>query len=101
MNVGLDWLGFFSGLLRACELLEPEYLVLMLKAVKHLSMNATLLEVLQNTNALEILVRILDEHSSGPHSTVSRLNSSPPTLQTPLFRKSPTTFFRHASIFAV
>ena len=38
---------------------------------KHLSMNATLLEVLQNANALEILIRILDEQSSGPHSTVS------------------------------
>ena len=59
------------GLLRACELLEPECLVQMLKAVKHLSMNATLLEVLQNANALEILIRILDEQSSGPHSTVS------------------------------
>ncbi|EKM79117.1 hypothetical protein AGABI1DRAFT_120578 [Agaricus bisporus var. burnettii JB137-S8] len=56
-------------LLRACELLEPECLVLMLKAVKHLSMNATLLEVLQNANAIEILIRILEEHSSGPHST--------------------------------
>ncbi|KAF9483361.1 hypothetical protein BDN70DRAFT_873858 [Pholiota conissans] len=56
-------------LLRACELLEPECLVQMLKAVKHLSMNATLLEVLQNANALEILIRILDEQSSGPHST--------------------------------
>ncbi|KAF8513773.1 hypothetical protein JB92DRAFT_3083136 [Gautieria morchelliformis] len=56
-------------LLRACELLEPDFLVLMLKAVKHLSMNATLLEVLQNANALEILIRILDEQSSGPHST--------------------------------
>ena len=60
-----------SGLLRACELLEPECLVQMLKAVKHLSMNATLLEVLQNANALEILIRILDEQSSGSHSTVS------------------------------
>ncbi|KAG5719270.1 Cytokinesis protein sepH [Termitomyces sp. T112] len=56
-------------LLRACELLEPECLVLMLKAVKHLSMNAPLLEVLQNANAIEILIRILDEQSSGPHST--------------------------------
>lgn len=43
----------------------------MLKAVKHLSMNATLLEVLQNANAIEILVRILEKQSSGPHSTVS------------------------------
>ncbi|KAH8077271.1 kinase-like protein [Cristinia sonorae] len=56
-------------LLRACELLEPQYLVNMLKAVKHLSMNATLLEVLQNANAIEILVKILDEQSTGPHST--------------------------------
>ncbi|KII90830.1 hypothetical protein PLICRDRAFT_107006 [Plicaturopsis crispa FD-325 SS-3] len=56
-------------LLRACELLEPEYLVHMLKAVKHLSMNPNLLDVLQNANAIEILTRILDEQSSGPHST--------------------------------
>ncbi|KAH8987236.1 hypothetical protein EDB86DRAFT_3065770 [Lactarius hatsudake] len=56
-------------LLRACELLEPEYLVHMLKAIKHLSMNAMLLEVLQNANAIEILTRILDEQSLGPHST--------------------------------
>lgn len=57
-------------LLRACELLEPECLVQMLKAVKHLSMNANLLDVLQNANAIEILVRILDEQSTGPHSAV-------------------------------
>ncbi|KAJ7605514.1 hypothetical protein DFH06DRAFT_1067851 [Mycena polygramma] len=56
-------------LLRSCELLEPECLVQMLKAVKHLSMNATLLEVLQNANAIEILVRILEDQSSGPHGT--------------------------------
>jgi len=56
-------------LLRACELLEPEHLVHLLKAVKHLSMNATLLEVLQNANAIEILVKILDEQSTGPYST--------------------------------
>jgi hypothetical protein len=61
------------GLLRACELLEPEYLVQMLKAVKHLSMNATLLEVLQNANAIDILTRLLDEQSSGPYSTVRRV----------------------------
>jgi hypothetical protein len=63
----------FVGLLRACELLEPEYLVQMLKAVKHLSMNATLLEVLQNANAIDILTRLLDEQSSGPYSTVRRV----------------------------
>ncbi|KAF8333555.1 uncharacterized protein EI90DRAFT_3145216 [Cantharellus anzutake] len=46
-------------LLRACELLDPEYIVTMLKAIKHLSMNSTLLDVLQNSNAIEILVQIL------------------------------------------
>ncbi|PPR05399.1 hypothetical protein CVT24_008013 [Panaeolus cyanescens] len=56
-------------LLRACELLEPECLVQMVKAVKHLSMNATLLEVLQNANALEVLIRILEGQSSGPQAT--------------------------------
>lgn len=55
--------------LRACELLDGDHLVQMLKAVKHLSMNATLLDVLQNANAIEILCRILDEQSSGPRST--------------------------------
>ena len=59
------------GLLRACELLEPQYLVNMLKAVKHLSMNANLLEVLQNANALEILIRLLDEQSAGSYSAAS------------------------------
>ncbi|KAK2465312.1 hypothetical protein APHAL10511_002666 [Amanita phalloides] len=55
-------------ILRACELLEPECLVQLLKAVKHLSMNPTLLEVLQNANALDIIIRVLDEQSTGPHS---------------------------------
>ncbi|KAH9042823.1 hypothetical protein EDB84DRAFT_1266690, partial [Lactarius hengduanensis] len=57
-------------LLRACELLEPVYLVHMLKAIGHLSMSmSAVLEVLQNANATEILTRILDEESLGPHST--------------------------------
>jgi hypothetical protein len=68
----------------------------MLKAVKHLSMNATLLEVLQNANVLEILIRILDEQSSGPHSTVS---SFPTTrLRIPMkgfVRKYPIMCFRY------
>ncbi|KIK98973.1 hypothetical protein PAXRUDRAFT_30797 [Paxillus rubicundulus Ve08.2h10] len=56
-------------LMRACELLESDCLVQMLKAVKHLSMSANLLEVLQNANAIEILIKLLDEDSAGPHST--------------------------------
>ncbi|KAH9171626.1 hypothetical protein EDB89DRAFT_2243319 [Lactarius sanguifluus] len=34
-----------------------------------MSMNAVMLEVLQNANAFEILTRIIDEQSLGPHST--------------------------------
>lgn len=56
--------------MRACELSQTDVLVQLLKAVKHLSMSSSLLEVLQNTNALEILVRMLDDHSTGPHATV-------------------------------
>ena len=58
------------GLLRACELLEPDHLVVMLKAVKHLSMNATMLDVLQNVNSIEILVHILEEQTGGMHTAV-------------------------------
>jgi hypothetical protein len=63
--------------MRACEMLEPDCLVLMLKAVKHLSMNPTLLDVLQNANAIEILTKILDEQqATGSHSTVRHGASS-------------------------
>lgn len=37
-------------------------------------MNATLLDVLQNANAIEILVRILADHELGTYSTVSVVN---------------------------
>ena len=66
-----DWPRFASGLMRACEQSRTDVLVQLLKAVKHLSMSASLLETLQNSNALDILVRLLDNHSSGPHATVN------------------------------
>lgn len=89
-----------SGLLRACELLEPQYLVNMLKAVKHLSMNATLLEVLQNANALEILIRLLDEQSSGPYSAASTVHVPFPCSAYSLHRMSLITYSTRVSIFA-
>jgi len=90
------------GLLRACELLEPECLVQMLKAVKHLSMNQTLLDVLQNANAIEILTKILDEQSTGSHSTVSH---GPPVVVVEVVtfsenRKCQITFSRRVIISA-
>ena len=59
------------GLLRGCEILEPEYLATLLKAIKHLSMSQSLLDTLQNANAIEILIRLLEKHNScSPHYTV-------------------------------
>lgn len=83
--------------MRACELLEGDCLVQMLKAVKHLSMNANLLEVLQNANAIEILVKLLDEDRAGPHGTVcSSLDVRVSyRLRTP--RKFPTTCSKPAT----
>ena len=45
----------------------------MLKAIKRLSMNATLLEVLQNANAIEILTRIIDEELRTPQHGTSHV----------------------------
>ena len=79
----------------------------MLKAIKHLSMNATLLEVLQNANAIEILTRILDEQSSGLHSTVRY--KSPFLILCPVYnntyyplsRKCRIIYSRRATTFVV
>ena len=75
----------------------------MLKAVKHLSMNSTLLDVLQNVNAIEILVKTLEEQSSGPHSTVRHpLSPSPRTTQLiTLPRKYLTTSSKQCTTSAV
>jgi hypothetical protein len=77
--------------------------VLMLKAVKHLSMNPTLLEVLQNANAIEILIRILDEQATGPHSAVSSNDWLPVTehILTPSPRKYQITFSKRVIISVV
>ncbi|KIM28334.1 hypothetical protein M408DRAFT_140026 [Serendipita vermifera MAFF 305830] len=56
-------------LLRGCELLEPEYLVMLLKAIRNLSMIPSLLDGLQNANIIEVLVTILAKQTSGPYST--------------------------------
>lgn len=72
----------------------------MLKAVKHLSMNSTLLDVLQNANAIEILVRILDEQSSGPHSTVCVLAVTMMSFTYLESRKCPIISSRPASTSA-
>jgi hypothetical protein len=83
--------------MRACELLEGDCLVQMLKAVKHLSMNANLLEVLQNANAIEILIKLLDEDRAGPHGTVSPSSDVRVSYLLCTPRKFPTTSSKHAT----
>lgn len=61
----------FSGLLKACDLLPRKLLVVAVKAIKHLSTSPQLIEVLQNSNALEVLVGLLGKMMKGAHGNVS------------------------------
>lgn len=54
-------------------MLEPQLLVTALKAIKHLSTSPELIDVLQNSNAIEVLVRLLGQNNKGPHSNVRDL----------------------------
>lgn len=60
-----------AGMLKACDLLPRKLLVTAIKAIKHLSTSPQLIEVLQNSNATEILVRLLAETARGAHCNVS------------------------------
>lgn len=55
-------------LLKACDLLPRKLLVTAIKAIKHLSTSPQLIEVLQNSNAMEILVDLLGKNIKGSHS---------------------------------
>jgi len=48
-------------------------LVTAIKAIKHLSTSPQLIEILQNSNAMEILVGILGKSIKGAHANVSRI----------------------------
>jgi hypothetical protein len=58
------------GLLKACDLLPRKLLVTAIKAIKHLSTSPQLIEVLQNSNAMEILVALLGKSIKGTHANV-------------------------------
>lgn len=53
----------------ACGGLQPAHLITLLRSIKHLSTSTSILDVLQNVNAIEILAEILGAYKSGPHST--------------------------------
>ncbi|WVF69329.1 hypothetical protein IAT40_004105 [Kwoniella sp. CBS 6097] len=55
-------------LLKACDLLPRKLLVTAIKAIKHLSTSPQLIEILQNSNAMEILVGLLGKCIKGAHA---------------------------------
>lgn len=61
----------YPGLLKACDSLPRKLLVTAIKAIKHLSTSPQLIEVLQNSNAMEVLVGLLGKTTRGLHSNVS------------------------------
>jgi hypothetical protein len=61
-----------SGLLRACSSLSSPWLATTVKAVKHLSTSPPLLDVLQNADAIAVLVKVLDENLARSGTNVSR-----------------------------
>lgn len=67
MRIGLT----APGLLKACDLLSRRQLVIAVKAIKHLSTSPQLIEVLQNSNAVETLVGLLGKMMKGAHGNVS------------------------------
>jgi hypothetical protein len=81
--------------------LQPHHLVSLLKSVKHLSMNVALLDVLQQANAIDILVRILKVQDQSAHATVRRLTAHEErVLNKPSFPRShQITYSKHATTF--
>lgn len=57
-----------AGLLKSLDLLPRKLLVTAIKAVKHLATNPKLIEVLQNSNAMEELVELLGKSLKGSYS---------------------------------
>ncbi|KAL1412966.1 Protein kinase of the Mitotic Exit Network [Vanrija albida] len=55
-------------LLKALDLLPRKLLVTAIKAIKHLSTSPQLIEVLQNSNAMEVLVDLLSKSLKGSYS---------------------------------
>lgn len=64
-----------AGLLKACDLLPRKLLVTAIKSIKHLSTSPQLIEVLQNSNAMEILVDLLGKSIKGSHSNVRPISN--------------------------
>lgn len=58
-----------TGFLQACAQLDPESLTYMLKAIKGLTMSPSILDDIENCNAIEVLVRTLAQHHDGPCGT--------------------------------
>ncbi|KAK0564035.1 Protein kinase of the Mitotic Exit Network [Tilletia horrida] len=55
--------------LKACSILKPADLVIMLKVIKNLSMSPSVLDDLQQCNTIDFLTTILTKHYDGEHGT--------------------------------
>jgi hypothetical protein len=49
--------------------LHPTHLIVLLRSIKHLSTSPAILDVLQNVNAIEVLVELLGRYRAGAHDT--------------------------------
>lgn len=82
------------GLLKACDGLPRRLLVTAVKSIKHLSTSPRLIEVLQNSNAMELLVGLLGKSIKGAHANVSSLPRSLRRNSADECRRSVRTSFR-------
>jgi hypothetical protein len=55
--------------------MAPAHQVVMLKFIKNLSMLSSTLETLQNSNAIEVLTKLLDKSRTAPHFKVRAKNT--------------------------
>jgi len=59
-----------AGLVKALDLLQGDLLVTILKTIRGLTMSSKALEVLQNADVIQVLVRIMKDHLHSSYSTV-------------------------------
>jgi hypothetical protein len=62
----------WADLVRSLSVLDVDLLAPILKTIRNITMSPNGLEVLQNANVIDALVRVLTVHLDGPASTVRK-----------------------------
>ena len=60
-----------SGLLQACECVSDRLLTVVIKVIKHLATSPQMIEILHQSNAIEVLVSLLANNLHGARNNVS------------------------------